>query len=55
VEGEVAAGPVLGLIVPAANYDGALPENVMTRLADITDGTSTTLLVAEDAGRPVNH
>jgi prepilin-type N-terminal cleavage/methylation domain-containing protein len=43
---------VLGLIGAAASYDGALPQNVMTRVTDITDGTSTTLLVAEDAGRP---
>jgi prepilin-type processing-associated H-X9-DG protein len=42
----------LGLIDPAANYQGALPVNAMVRPADITDGTSTTLLVAEDAGRP---
>jgi prepilin-type N-terminal cleavage/methylation domain-containing protein/prepilin-type processing-associated H-X9-DG protein len=42
----------LGLIDPAANYQGALPVNAMVRTADITDGTSNTLLVAEDAGRP---
>jgi prepilin-type processing-associated H-X9-DG protein/prepilin-type N-terminal cleavage/methylation domain-containing protein len=42
----------LGLIHPAADYGGALPINGMTRLTDITDGLSTTLLVAEDAGRP---
>jgi len=34
------------------NYDGALPRNAMMRPADITDGLSTTLLMAEDAGRP---
>jgi prepilin-type N-terminal cleavage/methylation domain-containing protein/prepilin-type processing-associated H-X9-DG protein len=42
----------LGLIDRVGNYDGALPVNAMIRLTDITDGTSTTLLVAEDAGRP---
>jgi prepilin-type N-terminal cleavage/methylation domain-containing protein/prepilin-type processing-associated H-X9-DG protein len=42
----------LGLIAPAGSYEGALPVNRMTRLAELTDGTSCTLLVAEDAGRP---
>jgi prepilin-type processing-associated H-X9-DG protein/prepilin-type N-terminal cleavage/methylation domain-containing protein len=42
----------LGLVAPADSYEGALPVNRMTRLADLTDGTSCTLLVAEDAGRP---
>jgi prepilin-type processing-associated H-X9-DG protein/prepilin-type N-terminal cleavage/methylation domain-containing protein len=42
----------LGLIDRVGNYQGALPQNVMTRPADITDGTSNTLMVAEDAGRP---
>jgi type II secretory pathway pseudopilin PulG len=41
-----------GLVDPAGNYEGALPVNRMTRVADITDGASGTLLVAEDAGRP---
>jgi prepilin-type processing-associated H-X9-DG protein len=42
----------LGLIDPAVNYQGALPVNAMVRPAWITDGTSSTLLVAEDVGRP---
>ncbi len=43
---------LLGLIDPAENYQGALPVNGMTRVLDIRDGTSYTLLVSEDAGRP---
>jgi prepilin-type N-terminal cleavage/methylation domain-containing protein/prepilin-type processing-associated H-X9-DG protein len=42
----------LGLIDRVGNYKGALPVNGMTRVAEITDGTSNTLLAAEDAGRP---
>ena len=41
-----------GLIEPVGNYQGSLPVNRMIRVAEITDGTSNTLLVAEDAGRP---
>ena len=41
----------LGL-VDAGNNQGILAPNVMCRLAEIPDGTSNTLLVAEDAGRP---
>jgi prepilin-type N-terminal cleavage/methylation domain-containing protein/prepilin-type processing-associated H-X9-DG protein len=41
-----------GFVGPPANRDGVLQINVMTRLTDITDGTSHTLLYAEDAGRP---
>jgi prepilin-type N-terminal cleavage/methylation domain-containing protein/prepilin-type processing-associated H-X9-DG protein len=36
---------------PVDDYQGAMPTNVMTRLSDIRDGTATTLLVTEDAGR----
>jgi prepilin-type N-terminal cleavage/methylation domain-containing protein/prepilin-type processing-associated H-X9-DG protein len=46
------ARPPYGLIDPVGNYEGVLTQNQMVRFADITDGTSNTLLVAEDAGRP---
>lgn len=42
----------LGLIDPVGNYGGVMRFNSMTRLAEIIDGTSNTLLVAECAGRP---
>ena len=42
----------LGLVDPAANYQGVLTRNYLTRLADITDGASQTILVTECAGRP---
>jgi prepilin-type N-terminal cleavage/methylation domain-containing protein/prepilin-type processing-associated H-X9-DG protein len=41
-----------GLITPPGNLGGALSLNGMVRLTDILDGTSYTLLVVEDAGRP---
>jgi prepilin-type N-terminal cleavage/methylation domain-containing protein len=42
----------LGLIDPVANFDGPLPANQTVRLAEVTDGTSTTILLAEATGRP---
>jgi prepilin-type N-terminal cleavage/methylation domain-containing protein len=42
----------LGYIDKAADYRGVLVPNQMTRIADITDGTSNTLMLTEDAGRP---
>jgi prepilin-type N-terminal cleavage/methylation domain-containing protein/prepilin-type processing-associated H-X9-DG protein len=41
-----------GLIDPLGNYQGVLQRNHMTRRCEITDGTSHTILLAEDAGRP---
>jgi len=42
----------LRLVDPATNYQGVMTQNYMTRIADITDGTSLTILITEDAGRP---
>jgi prepilin-type N-terminal cleavage/methylation domain-containing protein/prepilin-type processing-associated H-X9-DG protein len=42
----------LGLVERPANYKGVLALNYLTRLADISDGTSQTILVTECAGRP---
>jgi prepilin-type N-terminal cleavage/methylation domain-containing protein/prepilin-type processing-associated H-X9-DG protein len=41
-----------GFIDPPANYQGVLQPNHLTRWSELTDGTSQTILLAEDAGRP---
>jgi prepilin-type N-terminal cleavage/methylation domain-containing protein/prepilin-type processing-associated H-X9-DG protein len=43
-----------GLVEPA-NISGAMQKAVATPLVWITDGTSNTILLAEDAGQPVNY
>jgi prepilin-type N-terminal cleavage/methylation domain-containing protein/prepilin-type processing-associated H-X9-DG protein len=42
----------LGLVDRVGNLQGVMAENFMARHRDITDGTSNTLLIVEDAGRP---
>jgi prepilin-type N-terminal cleavage/methylation domain-containing protein/prepilin-type processing-associated H-X9-DG protein len=42
----------LGLVDRVSNYDGVLSGNFLARLADITDGSSQTILMTECAGRP---
>jgi hypothetical protein len=42
----------LGLVDEVANYQGILTRGHLTRIKEITDGTSQTLLVTECAGRP---
>jgi prepilin-type N-terminal cleavage/methylation domain-containing protein/prepilin-type processing-associated H-X9-DG protein len=47
--------PVLaerGWIDQVGNYDGVMLINSLMRIADITDGTSSTIIIAEDADRP---
>jgi prepilin-type N-terminal cleavage/methylation domain-containing protein/prepilin-type processing-associated H-X9-DG protein len=41
-----------GWIDPAGNYEGALTQDRLVGVAEITDGTTNTLLMAEAAGRP---
>jgi prepilin-type N-terminal cleavage/methylation domain-containing protein len=42
----------LGMIDAVDCFESALPANRLVRLAEITDGTSNTLLLAEATGRP---
>lgn len=42
----------IGLVDAAADYRGVLTRGYLTRLRDITDGTSQTIMVTECAGRP---
>jgi prepilin-type N-terminal cleavage/methylation domain-containing protein/prepilin-type processing-associated H-X9-DG protein len=39
-------------IQAVGNYHGIMAVNFMARIADIRDGTSNTIIIAEDAGRP---
>ena len=50
VDGAALAG--LGLIQAVGNYQGVLRIDFLATMADIRDGTSNTILIAEDAGRP---
>lgn len=38
--------------IPGTDHDGALVQNNKTKIGSITDGTSNTILIMEDAGRP---
>jgi prepilin-type processing-associated H-X9-DG protein len=42
----------MGLVDRADDYRGVMTRNCLTRIADITDGTSQTILAIEYAGRP---
>jgi prepilin-type N-terminal cleavage/methylation domain-containing protein/prepilin-type processing-associated H-X9-DG protein len=42
----------LGLVDRAAQYEGVLAKDHLTRFAEITDGAAQTILVTECAGRP---
>jgi prepilin-type N-terminal cleavage/methylation domain-containing protein/prepilin-type processing-associated H-X9-DG protein len=42
----------VGLIPATSDLRGVLVRNATTRMADITDGTSTTIILGEDASRP---
>ena len=44
--------PAGGPLDEKGNYEGVFPVNAARRLADVTDGTSSTILIAECAGRP---
>jgi prepilin-type N-terminal cleavage/methylation domain-containing protein len=42
----------IGAIDPVGNFQGPLPVNGLVGMAEITDGTSNTVLLAEASGRP---
>jgi prepilin-type N-terminal cleavage/methylation domain-containing protein/prepilin-type processing-associated H-X9-DG protein len=41
-----------GLVPPTADINGIMVTNTTPRIADVRDGTSNTILLVEDAGRP---
>ncbi|MBM3994415.1 MAG: DUF1559 domain-containing protein [Planctomycetes bacterium] len=49
---DTAALAALGLVDNVAKSVGVLDVNFTARMADVTDGLSNTILIAEDAGRP---
>ncbi len=53
--GKAACGdyaPTWGPVLATGDYPGVLVPNRMTKMTDITDGASNTILLTEDAGRP---
>jgi prepilin-type N-terminal cleavage/methylation domain-containing protein/prepilin-type processing-associated H-X9-DG protein len=42
----------VGVIDAVSNFQGPLPVNGAVRMTEVTDGTSTTVLLAEASGRP---
>ncbi len=42
----------IAMIDPVGNFESALPANKLIKLAEITDGTSNTILLMEASGRP---
>jgi prepilin-type processing-associated H-X9-DG protein len=42
----------IGVLEPSASFEGPMPANGTVRLADITDGASNTVLIAEAGARP---
>ena len=43
-----------GLTAPSLDLTGVLQKNANTRIGEITDGTSNSIMLVEDAGRPTN-
>jgi prepilin-type N-terminal cleavage/methylation domain-containing protein len=42
----------LGLVDDVGKFEGVLKVNLLCKVSQVTDGTSNTLVIAEDAGRP---
>ena len=41
-----------GLVDTVSDWEGVMPDTAMRSILQVTDGTSNTVLIAEDAGRP---